>query len=186
MEPWLSHSADSRKHKVSNEMKNCSEVRDTGIKTKHILIRLHGRVLWLTLNRLQAVSASTMTSLAYIISLFKFSPHICKHGGCNCSSSTWCPPSTFLQSGVQWWNVYSIFYILPIEQIKWWRSGWRWPSNRAASTNPFLRKLLIEEVLNCNVKCRGSPACWNSVSLGPLSSEKMADGIHAPCLVTLC
>lgn len=35
---------------------NCSEVRSTGIKTKHILIRLRGKVLWLTLNRLQAVS----------------------------------------------------------------------------------------------------------------------------------
>jgi hypothetical protein len=69
------------------------------------LIRLHGKILWLTLNRLQAVCVGTVGGLSHIISIFKFSPHVCKHVGCNCSYSTLYPPSKFLQSGVHWWNV---------------------------------------------------------------------------------
>lgn len=143
---------------------NCSEVRNTGIKTKHILIRLCGTVLWLTLNKLQAVSVGTVGGLSHLISLSNFSPHVCKHVGCNCSYSTLYPPSKFLQSGVQWWNVCCILYVPPVEEVKWRRSCYRWQSNRAASTCQFLWNLLIQEVLNCNMKCRSAPACWNSVT----------------------
>jgi len=47
----------------------------------------------------------TVGSPAHIISLFKLSRHICKHGRCKCSHINSYLPLKFWQRSGRWWNM---------------------------------------------------------------------------------
>ena len=118
--------------------------------------------LWVTCGH-YGWPVGTMGGLSYI-SLFKLSPHVCKHVGCNYCYSTLYPPCKFLQSGVQWCSVCCILYVPPVE-------GWSGEGHVTGGEVTGLPLLItffgtffIQEVLNCNAKCSSAPAYWNSVT----------------------
>ena len=76
--------------------------------------------LWPTINSSQMFTAGTASSPLHI-SVFTFSPLICKHGECECSSSSR-PATKFRSSGGQWWNANSILYV-PTEELSDGRPG---------------------------------------------------------------
>lgn len=149
-----------------NLNENCSEVRGTGIKTKHILINLHGKVLWLTLNKLQVVCVCVPWVACHLSYLCLSLVHTFVNMLSVTVATTLCifPVSScrVVCSG----GIYAVSSMCPpVKDMKWGRSCYRWQSNRDASTNPFLWKLLIQEVPNCNMKCWGAPPCWNSITM---------------------
>jgi hypothetical protein len=76
--------------------------------------------LWPTINSSQRFTAGTASTPLHI-SVFTFSPLICKHGDCECSSSSR-PATKFRSSGGQWWNANSILLCIHWG-IKRWKAG---------------------------------------------------------------
>jgi len=77
--------------------------------------------LWPTINSSQSFTAGTASRPLHI-SVFTFSPLICKHGECECSRSSSRPATKFRSSGGQWWNANSILYV-PTEELSDGRPG---------------------------------------------------------------
>ena len=90
-------------------MGSVEELIGTWSKSKRILMGYVITFLWPTLESVQVFNEDFASSASHVISVFKFSPHICKRSGCNCSTSH--PPGQFRSSGGQCWNASSVLYV---------------------------------------------------------------------------
>lgn len=118
------------------------------------------KLLWVHVTSAQIFSGTAWVAQPMLLYLYwtgrqwsvcKLSPHMCKHGGCNHSFSSLCPPRKFWQNGGQWWYINIFMY----PQKKKWhsvRSG-KWGGQlMVPSASPFPWKLSVQEVLYCYMK----------------------------------
>ena len=59
------------------------------MKTKCVVAVYMIQFLWSTLTFTRMFSKGTVNSSARVVSVFRFSPHICKHGGWTVASARW-------------------------------------------------------------------------------------------------
>jgi hypothetical protein len=136
------HSASSRKRRLASVAKNGTCTGRTH-EISPISIKYYSTIFNCDLR------TDLRKFIEGTVSLFQFSPHICKHGGCNCSHSISYPPNNFAQCSGQWSNVDSMLYGSPQETMWCCKvTGTRWPSDLAALASPFRSKTFMQKGLN--------------------------------------
>jgi len=96
-----------------------------------------------------------------------FISHICRCSVCNCRCSSLYPPSDFLQSGGQWWNV-NIIFMYPQEKKSGHVRLWDRCGQVAGYICQFISVIRsVRDILTTIWKCGGAPSCQNGMSLEP-------------------
>jgi len=130
---------------------------------------------------------------------------MCKHGGCNYSFSSLCPPRKFWQNIGHWWYINNILYVHLEEEMTWYKiRKMRWSGDSAISQSismetssarglycyikmlrcSVLLEYLIIRVLFSQVGLRNSSNMARCNTLATIHSTKYTDlgtALHIHC-----